>query len=242
MICINSCHCSPLSSVQLPPRCWDRVCKRCKEIVIFVIFFSSGLKAFPINVGRSRDNETRYWWLENIKIWMCQILFQVDIFLYVLFSPPKNKQKYNFCNFNGTYNLNELKQRQQPFRTYSLLNKGNVINPLLIRPTIFIWNGSKEGFFSKTGFGNPKMLHYWKDHHPSSHKKCILCLLRFLLIYNSIFFFFFCDLLAPSEVNRKIWVSALWYLYAHYIHFKLSLRYMRQLHRLKMETKDHCPA
>lgn len=192
MICINCCHCSPLSSVQLPPRCWDRVCKSCKEMVIFVAFFSFGLKAFPINVGRSRDNETRYWWFEKITIWMCQILFQVDIFLSVLpprLPPPKNKQKYNFCNCNGTYNLNELKQRQQPFRTYSLLNKGDVINPLLIRSTTFIWNGSKGGFFSKTGFGNPKMLHYWKDHHPSSHKN-IFCVYLDSYWFTIPFFFF----------------------------------------------------
>lgn len=30
---------------------------KCKEIVMFVIFDSSGLKVFPINVGRT--NETR---------------------------------------------------------------------------------------------------------------------------------------------------------------------------------------
>jgi len=31
-----------------------------KGIVIFVIFVSSGLKVFPVNVGRSRTNDTRY--------------------------------------------------------------------------------------------------------------------------------------------------------------------------------------
>lgn len=33
---------------------------KCKEIVIFVVFVSSGVKVFPVNVGRSRTNETRY--------------------------------------------------------------------------------------------------------------------------------------------------------------------------------------
>lgn len=33
---------------------------KCKEIVIFIVFVSSGLKVFHINVGRNRANETRY--------------------------------------------------------------------------------------------------------------------------------------------------------------------------------------